>query len=179
MELDKYGSQSEYGGISPAKCALLFLSTPHSGSLEADWNDFLTDIAQLTMGIRKEIVKTLGSFNPMSTESQREFMNMNIIPPFDAFFETRMTSVAKIIHRQVRASKFAHTNPVLILAKIVTQQSASLSNCTAKGMPDVDHNTICKFESKFGGFEQVADKLRHLKSILDGKPDDLKIKIDV
>ncbi|KAK6613001.1 hypothetical protein H4I95_01345 [Botrytis cinerea] len=161
VKLDKYGSQSEYGGISPAKCALLFLSTPHSGSLEADWNDFLTDIAQLTMGIRKEIVKTLGSFNPMSTESQREFMNMNIIPPFDAFFETRMTSVAKIIHRQ-----------------IVTQQSASLSNCTAKGMPDVDHNTICKFESKFGGFEQVADKLRHLKSILDGKPDDLKIKID-
>ncbi|KAF7888617.1 uncharacterized protein EAF02_003158 [Botrytis sinoallii] len=161
VELDKYGSQSEYNGISPAKCALLFLSTPHSGSLEADWSDFLTDIAQLTMGVRKEIVKTLGSFNPMSTESQREFMNMNIIPPFDAFFETRVTSVARIIHRQV-----------------VTQQSASLSNCTAKGMPDVDHNTICKFESKFGGFEQVADKLRHLKDILDRKSDVLAIKID-
>ncbi|TGO71041.1 hypothetical protein BELL_0627g00030 [Botrytis elliptica] len=161
VELDKYGSQSEYNGISPAKCALLFLSTPHSGSLEADWSDFLTDIAQLTMGVRKEIVKTLGSFNPMSTESQREFMNMNIIPPFDAFFETRVTSVARIIHRQ-----------------IVTQQSASLSNCTAKGMPDVDHNTICKFESKFGGFEQVADKLRHLKDILDRKSDVLAIKVD-
>ncbi|KAF7902359.1 hypothetical protein EAF00_002262 [Botryotinia globosa] len=161
IELYKYGSQSEYNGISPARCALLFLSTPHSGSLEADWSDFLTDIAQLTMGVRKEIVKTLGSFNPMSTESQREFMNMNIIPPFDAFFETRVTSVARIIHRQ-----------------IVTQQSASLSNCTAKGMPDVNHNTICKFESKFGGFEQVADKLRHLKNILDGKSDVLAIKID-
>ncbi|KAF7953923.1 uncharacterized protein EAE97_001321 [Botrytis byssoidea] len=161
IELDKYGSQSEYNGISPAKCALLFLSTPRSGSLEADWSDFLTDIAQLTMGVRKEIVKTLGSFDPMSTESQREFMNMNIIPPFDAFFETRVTSVARIIHRQ-----------------IVIQQSASLSNCTAKGMPDVDHNTICKFESKFGGFEQVADKLRHLKNILDGKSDVLAVKID-
>ncbi|KAF7961167.1 hypothetical protein EAE96_000834 [Botrytis aclada] len=45
-------------------------------------------------------------------------------------------------------------------------------------MPDADHNTICKFESKFGGFEQVADKLRHLKSILDGKSDELANKID-
>lgn len=107
VELDKYGSQSEYRGVSLAKCGLLFLSTPHSGSLEADWNNFLINIAQLTLGVRKDIVKTLGSFNPMSTESQRDFMNMDIMPPFDAFYETRMTSVGKF-NRQVRASNTTH-----------------------------------------------------------------------
>ncbi|KAI9648606.1 hypothetical protein NHQ30_003243 [Ciborinia camelliae] len=146
-------SQSEYRGISLLNCGLLFLSTPHSGSLEADWNDFLTGIAQLTLGVRKEIVKTLGSFNPMSTEGQREFMNMKMIPPFDAFHETRKISIA------------------LLNRHIVTKQSASLSTCIAQGMPDIDHHTTCKFESKFGGFEQVSSGEQAKTS---EKPDNLK-----
>lgn len=36
-------------------------------------------------------------------------------------------------------------------------------------MLDVDHNTICKFDSKFGGFMQVADKLVYLRGILMGQ----------
>jgi len=33
-------------------------------------------------------------------------------------------------------------------------------------MLGVDHSTICKFESKIGGFIQLADKLRHIRDIL-------------
>jgi hypothetical protein len=51
-------------------------------------------------------------------------------------------------------------------AQIVTRQSASLAGQIASPMLDVDHNTICKFDSKIGGFMQVADKLRHIRDIL-------------
>ncbi|TGO12691.1 hypothetical protein BTUL_0084g00500 [Botrytis tulipae] len=161
VELDKYGSQSGYGydGISPAKCALLFLSTPHSGSREADWNDFLSSIAEVTFGVRKDILGALESFNPMSTDSQREFMNMKIIPPFDSFHEGRRTLVARF-NRQ-----------------IVTQQSASLLNCISTEVTDVDHNTICKFESKFDkGFGDLLQKLGHLKKEVDKKSDNLAME---
>lgn len=33
-------------------------------------------------------------------------------------------------------------------------------------MLDVDHSTICKFDSKFSGFMQVVDKLRYLRDVL-------------
>jgi hypothetical protein len=36
-------------------------------------------------------------------------------------------------------------------------------------MADVDHNTICKFDSKIGGFMLVAAKLRHIRNILKGQ----------
>ena len=57
----------------------------------------------------------------------------------------------------------------LIPGQIVTRQSASLAGHIASPMLDVDHNTICKFDSKIGGFMQVVDKLRHLRSVLMGQ----------
>jgi hypothetical protein len=53
-------------------------------------------------------------------------------------------------------------------SEIVTRQSASLAGQIASPIADVDHNTICKFDSKFGGFMQVAAKLRHIRDILLG-----------
>lgn len=43
----------------------------------------------------------------------------------------------------------------------------------ASPMLDVDHNTICKYDSKIGGFMQVADKLRYLRGILLDENDDI------
>lgn len=53
--------------------------------------------------------------------------------------------------------------------QIVTRQSASLGNHIASPMIDVDHNNICKFNSTFGGFRLVADKLRYIRGILMGQ----------
>ncbi|KAH8796956.1 hypothetical protein F5882DRAFT_476629 [Hyaloscypha sp. PMI_1271] len=148
IRLNEYSHRSEYKGIDLKLCGILFLSTPHSGSTDADWNNFLVNIAQITMGIRPEIVNSLRSFNPLSAEAQEDFANMKHQPPFDAFYETQRTKIAKLNRH------------------IVTRQSASLAGQIASPMLGVDHSTICKFDSKIGGFIQLADKLRHIRDIL-------------
>jgi hypothetical protein len=83
-----------FDGISLKNCGLLFLSTPHSGSTEADWNKYLVDVAELTFGVRSNaIVDSLRSFNPQSARSCEDFGNMSTQPPYDCFHETRATKV--------------------------------------------------------------------------------------
>jgi hypothetical protein len=95
IRLNEYAHKQEYQGINLKSCGLLFLSTPHSGSSEADWNNFLLGIAQLSLGMRSEILNSLKSFNPLSAESQEDFANMKHQPPFAAFSETKRTKIAK------------------------------------------------------------------------------------
>jgi hypothetical protein len=101
IRLNDFAHKQEYQGISLKCCGLLFLSTPHSGSTQADWNNFLLDIAQLTFAIRPEILNSLKSFNPYSAEGQENFNNMKHQPPFAAFYETQRTKIAKL-NRHVR-----------------------------------------------------------------------------
>jgi len=148
IRLNEYSHKSEYRGIKLKLCGLLFLSTPHSGSSDADWNGFLIDIAELAWGTRREIVDSLKTFNPLSAKAQEDFANMKHVPPVYAFYETKKTQIKGLSRH------------------IVTRQSASLNGHIASPLPDVDHNTICKFESKFGGFIYVAEKLEYLKDVL-------------
>jgi len=96
IRLNDFSYKSEYRGISLKCCGLLFLSTPHSGSTDANWNDFLIHIAQATFGIRPEILNNLKSFNPLSAEGQEDFANMRHQPPFDAFYETQRTKIGNL-----------------------------------------------------------------------------------
>ena len=41
------GFPEKYPGLSLEQCGLLFLSTPHSGSFEANWNDVLLESAKV------------------------------------------------------------------------------------------------------------------------------------
>lgn len=99
IRLNEYDKPA-YRGLSLRCCGLLFLSTPHSGSKEADWNEILKDIAQATWGIRSEILDHLRVFNPYSAESQDQFANLKPQPPFDAFHETLKTRI-KSFNRHV------------------------------------------------------------------------------
>jgi hypothetical protein len=99
VRLNQYGEKQEYRGVSLSCSALLFLSTPHSGSTQADWNGFVQAIAKL-FAVRSEMAEILKSFNPQSAEGQEDFANLKIKPPFDAFYETHKTQVAKT-YRQV------------------------------------------------------------------------------
>src|ERR1700709_1210069 len=82
IRLHDYSHKSEYQGLKLEYCGLLFLSTPHSGTTEADWNKFLVGIGKMTWGIRTELIDSLRAFNPLSTASQEHFANMKIQPPF-------------------------------------------------------------------------------------------------
>lgn len=173
IRLNEYPHRPEYQGIGLKHCGLLFLSTPHSGSKEADWSDFLINIGDLAFGIRPEIVNILKSFNTLSAEGQEDFANMEHQPPFRAFYETEKTKVANT-NRHV-CSMFYLVLPLVIagglqvtklLHQIVTCQSASLAGHIASPILNADHNSICKFDSTMGGFMDVADGLRYLKSVL-------------
>jgi hypothetical protein len=96
IRLNEYSHKSEYKGVDLTLCGILFLSTPHSGSTDADWSNFLVSIAQITWAIRPEILNSLKSFNPLSAEDQEDFANMKHQPPFEAFYETQKTKIAKL-----------------------------------------------------------------------------------
>jgi len=94
IRLNEFSYKSEYQGLSLECCGLLFLSSPHSGTTEADWNDFLIGVAKITYGIRPGIISSLRSFNHLSTDSQEQFANLKVKLPFDAFYETSKTKIA-------------------------------------------------------------------------------------
>lgn len=83
----------KYGGIRVEQCGLLFLGVPHSGSDQADWNDFVSGIASL-FGIRTEIVESLRSFNGFGVESKEAFKSIPRQPPYFCLCETRRIDVA-------------------------------------------------------------------------------------
>jgi hypothetical protein len=93
IQLDRYSHQ--YDGLNIKECALLFLATPHSGSPQADWNNYLKTMMKL-FGARKELVNILSSFNPQSSESREAFANLSTVPPFRCLHETRKTSVGPL-----------------------------------------------------------------------------------
>ncbi|KAI9851909.1 MAG: hypothetical protein M1830_006840, partial [Pleopsidium flavum] len=86
---------NKFDGVKLEHCGLLFLSTPHSGTTQADWNDFLVNLAELTIGVRShEIVDQLRSFNPASVDSEESFAVMRKIPPFYCLVEGDKTKIA-------------------------------------------------------------------------------------
>jgi hypothetical protein len=85
---------NKFKGISIANCALLFLSTPHSGSAEADYPKFLTSVLESVAGLRSDaIVKELQSFNSSSVEDIEVFQHMANIPPFECLCEGTKTRI--------------------------------------------------------------------------------------
>ncbi|KAH9211394.1 P-loop containing nucleoside triphosphate hydrolase protein [Leptodontidium sp. 2 PMI_412] len=81
-----------YNGIKSNLCGLIFLSTPHSGSGEADWNKFLVNVVEVIGGVRADaIVNSLRSFNPLSARANEDFGNLKVSPPYECFYETRET----------------------------------------------------------------------------------------
>lgn len=93
----------KFPNIRLENCGLLFLSTPHSGTTEADWNKYLVDIAELTAGLRPEIINGLRPFNRSSVDSQEHFATMKEIPPFFCLCESNKTKVGPSL-RYVRKS---------------------------------------------------------------------------
>ena len=86
---------SQFDGIKLNQCGIVFLGTPHSGTIEADWNQFLLGVSELTLGVRSHaIVDHLASFNPSSVDSEEDFAAMPTVPPFHCFCEGEKTMVA-------------------------------------------------------------------------------------
>ena len=86
---------AKFRGVNLDKCGLMFFSTPHSGTFQADWNELLTVLAELALGLRShEIVKELRSFNFSSVDSAENFAALQPKPPFQCFCEGEKTTVA-------------------------------------------------------------------------------------
>ena len=84
------------------RCGQLFLGTPHSGTTEADWNDFMVTCSEILFGLRREaIINNLRSFNTNSLDNKERFEMINPTLSFRCLCETRMMK-AKGKNRLVR-----------------------------------------------------------------------------
>jgi hypothetical protein len=87
-------------GIRVENCGLLFLGTPHSGTVQADWNDFVAGIAVL-FGVRFDVVDSLQSFNGFGVESKEAFGSLPVQPPYFCICETKLVAIAPGVSRLV------------------------------------------------------------------------------
>jgi hypothetical protein len=86
--------RNKFKGISIADCAMLFLSTPHSGSAVADYPKFLTNVLESVAGLRRDaIVTELQSFSSRSVDDREVFQYMTNVPPFECLCEGAKTKI--------------------------------------------------------------------------------------
>jgi hypothetical protein len=93
LAMTRMNTMSKFQGLSVAECGLLFLSTPHSGSVEAERSQFLLALGEGLFGLRKDVVNDLKLFNPSSVDSIDILKNMKVKPVFKCFCEGEPTRV--------------------------------------------------------------------------------------
>ncbi|KAK4228612.1 hypothetical protein QBC38DRAFT_361571 [Podospora fimiseda] len=163
----------QYQGLSLASCGLLFLSTPHSGTDEGTWNDFLVELAKLSGAHHgRDFTKLLSAFNRESTDAKGRFGLLRPVPPFICVYETQRTLV-KGLERV-----------------IVTPDSAGLNGQRAQPMSYADHRTICRFphqnDSRFlqvlGWLDQIRRDLVEMRTaprqqVLESEVDHVEVSV--
>ena len=92
VRLDK--QSAKFNGVSLENCGLLFLSTPHSGTTQAEWNELLLSLSEVILGVRTHaVIDPLRSFNPSSVDSEEAFATMRDQPSFRGFCEGKKAMV--------------------------------------------------------------------------------------
>jgi hypothetical protein len=82
-------------GLKLEHCGLLFLSTPHSGTVQADWKDLWLLFGKGAGVSRGQaFTQLLSSFNQPSVNAQEQFAALKPVPPVECLYETQNTSVA-------------------------------------------------------------------------------------
>lgn len=86
---------AKFNGIKLEDCGLIFFSTPHSGTIQADRNKPLVNLSEVTIGVRShEVIDELRSFNHAAVDSAENFAAMVPKPPFHCFCESDRTRIA-------------------------------------------------------------------------------------
>jgi hypothetical protein len=103
----------EAEGIQPERCGLLFLATPHSGTTAADWNNFLFSVAETFVGVRRETIQRLKSYNPMSAMDKEDFLKLTPCPSFRCLAEGTKMEIART--NQFVRKPFVMANTLFLL----------------------------------------------------------------
>lgn len=91
IRLEKFPAE----GLKLENCGLLCLSTPHSGTVQADWNDLCLLFAKGAGVSRGQVfTQLLSSFNQASVNAQEQFAALKPVPPVECLYETQSTSGA-------------------------------------------------------------------------------------
>ncbi|KAI1389255.1 uncharacterized protein F4822DRAFT_442625 [Hypoxylon trugodes] len=141
---------NRYHGLSVKQCGLIFLSTPHSGAIAADWNEYLVELAERVGKVRgHDFAYMLGSFNRESRRAKERFKLINPTPPYLCLAETRETNIRGYARM------------------IVTLDSAGLNGEPAQGVDGADHRTICQYSRDTdAGYIQIVECLENISERL-------------
>jgi hypothetical protein len=86
--------KSPVDGLKLDHCGFLFLSTPHSGTTEADFNDLWLWFGKGAGVSRGQTFnQLLSSFNQASFNAKEQFADLKPVPPIECLYETQNTSV--------------------------------------------------------------------------------------
>jgi hypothetical protein len=83
---------NDYENLKLRQCGLLFLSTPHSGSLQANWGPFISGLGE-SVGFRSQnIISELQPYSASSVDETKDFQDMKENrPPFYCYCEGNAT----------------------------------------------------------------------------------------
>jgi hypothetical protein len=82
-------------GLKLKHCGLLTLATPHSGTVQGNWNNFLLLFVKGGGVSRGQVfTQLLSAFNQASVNAQEQFAALNPVPPVACLYETQKTNVA-------------------------------------------------------------------------------------
>jgi len=93
LAMTRMHTLDKFKGLSLEECGILFLSTPHLGSLQADGSPFLIALGEGLVGLRTGVIKELQSFNASSVDNTDIFQAMKVKPVFQCFCESEPTQV--------------------------------------------------------------------------------------
>ena len=117
-----YFFPDRYPELNIRKFGLLFLSTPHSGAVMADWKEYLVDLAQQTGKVRARLLtNTLGSFNNDSRKTKEKFGLISPSLPYVCLGEVRKTEVkgyAKMVRRTCLLKRGAKTKHIMTTSRL-------------------------------------------------------------
>lgn len=167
------GEGMKYKSVKFVNYGFLFLSTPHSGTNLANFSDLALDFASLMAGVRTKLVEELRVFNPSFQEVINDWQTIKPQPIVRCLCETNLTKTTVGDKQVINVTEIHGLNQnagedcILRKLQIVTAVSAGFMGITAEPVPGTDHNSVCRFETKFDkGYAKVLDTIKELRNEL-------------
>ncbi|KAJ4245298.1 hypothetical protein NW762_014169 [Fusarium torreyae] len=112
----------------------------------ANFSDLALDFASMMAGLRKNLVEELKTFNPSLQGIMDDWKTMKPQPVIRCLCETDLTKTPGGYKQ------------------IVSSVSAGFMDTTAETVAGTNHNTVCRFETKFDrGWPKVLDSIQELR----------------
>ncbi len=158
--------QTTYQDIRSSCVGVIFLGTPHRGSLQTGWPMLIANIAKVaTVGTsrlvgnaRTDLLKALQREAPVLEQLARDFADQPRNIKIASFVEQDITPPAK--------ERVSHTSMIFykkLISQIVDGVTGIMNSVGEEviDMQGCDHTSICRFSSRTNNYNLIQGMIRH------------------